>query len=66
LPADYWDKYPQRINALPPKTFSARRANITIRRGCKSSRRRCGENQDALAKYGSIETFDADGKPSAR
>jgi zinc protease len=63
LPADYWDRYPERVMAVTPaqvqaasqKYLDAKRVQIVA----------VGDStkiKDALAKYGSLEVYDTEGK----
>ena len=64
LPADYWDTYPARIAAVTPA-----QAQAAARKYWDPSRLHIvavGDApaiQEALAKNGTLEVFDADGKP---
>ena len=63
LPADYWDKYPDRVMAVTPaqvqaasqKYLDARRVQI-VAVGDAS------KIKETLAKYGPLEVYDAEGK----
>ena len=65
LPADYWDLYPQRINAVSAedvrrvasKYYDAARLQIVAVGDA-------AKIKDALAKYGAVEMFDTEGKPT--
>jgi zinc protease len=64
LPADYWDKYPDRINAVSAadvqrvaqKYWGADRLQVVAVGDA-------AKIEPALKKLGAYETFDADGKP---
>ena len=66
LPANYWDTYPQRIAAVTAEDVQrvARKyldpANLQIVAVGDASKTR-----ESLAKYGAVESFDAEGKPLA-
>lgn len=63
LPADYWDKYPERVMAVTPaqvqaasqKYLAADRLQIVAVGDASKIR-------DALAKYGTLEVYDTEGK----
>lgn len=64
LPADYWDKYPQKVAAVTPsdiKSIAQRYIDLdhlqVVAVGDASKAR------DVLTKYGKVEVYDADGKP---
>jgi predicted Zn-dependent peptidase len=66
LPADYWDVYPQRINAVTledvrrvaNKYYDPARLQIIAVGDAAKVR-------DALSKYGAVETFEVETKPGA-
>lgn len=63
LPADYWDKYPERVMAVTPaqvqaasnKYLDAARVQVVAVGDASKIR-------DLLAKYGTLEVYDAEGK----
>lgn len=63
LPADYWDKYPERVMAVTPaqvqaasqKYLDAKRVQIVAVGDASKTR-------DDLAKYGALEVYDTEGK----
>ena len=64
LPADYWDTYPAKINAV-----TAAQAQAAAAKYWDGSKLQivavgdAGKITDILKKKGTLETFDADGKP---
>jgi predicted Zn-dependent peptidase len=64
LPADYWDTYPAKISAV-----TAAQAQAAAAKYLDASKLQivavgdAGKITDALKKKGTLETFDADGKP---
>jgi zinc protease len=64
LPADYWDKYPDRINAIDTAAVQAAAKKYIdlahIQWVCVGDRTKI---QEALAKYGPVSVVDVTGKP---
>jgi len=64
LPADYWDKYPDRIAAVDATQVQAAAKKYVdlghMQWVCVGDRKQIG---DALAKYGSVTVVNAEGKP---
>ena len=64
LPADYWDTYPAKINAV-----TAAQAQAAAKKYWDASKLQivavgdAGKITEIMAKKGTLETFDADGKP---
>jgi len=64
LPADYWDNYPTRIAAV-----TREQAQAAAKKYWDPSRLQivavgdAGKIHDILAKFGTVQSFDADGKP---
>jgi zinc protease len=64
LPADYWDTYPAKINAV-----TAAQAQAAAKKYWDASKLQivavgdAGKVTDILKKKGTLEAFDADGKP---
>jgi predicted Zn-dependent peptidase len=64
LPADYWDTYPAKINAV-----TAAQAQAAAKKYWDASKLQivavgdAGKVTDILKKKGTLETYDADGKP---
>lgn len=63
LPADYWDKYPERVMAV-----TAAQVQDAAKKYLEASRVQivavgdASKIKDALAKYGTVETYDTEGK----
>ena len=64
LPADYWDTYPQRVSAITAEDVQ-RVAQKYLDLGHLQvvAVGDASKTRDILTKYGSVEVFDADGKP---
>lgn len=64
LPADYWDTYPQRVSAITTEDVQ-RVAQKYLDLGHLQvvAVGDASKTRDILNKYGSVEVFDADGKP---
>ena len=64
LPADYWDTYPSRIEAVTPADIQrvARKYWATDRLQIVAVGE-LGKVEPALKKLGTVQTFDAEGKP---
>jgi zinc protease len=64
LPADYWDKYPDRIAAIDAAAVKAAAKEFVdldhMQWVCVGDRKQI---QDVLAKYGPVTVVDAEGKP---
>ena len=64
LPADYWDNYPTRIAAV-----TREQAQAAAKKYWDPSRLQivavgdASKIHDILAKFGTVQSFDADGKP---
>ena len=64
LPADYWDTYPAKISAVTAADVQrVARKYLTIDRMQVVAVGDAGKITDALKKYGTVETFDGEGKP---
>ena len=63
LPADYWDTYPAKISAVTAAQAQAAAAKYLDASSCRSSRSATPARSPTLKKKGTLETFDADGKP---
>jgi zinc protease len=65
LPADYWDTYPAKINAV-----TAAQAQAAAKKYWEASKLQivavgdAGKISEIMAKKGTLEAFDADGKPA--
>jgi predicted Zn-dependent peptidase len=64
LPADYWDTYPQRVNAITAEDVQ-RVAQKYVDLGHLQivAVGDASKARDVLSKYGSVEVLDAEGKP---
>jgi len=64
LPADYWDTYPQKVSAITADDVQ-RVAQKYIDMGHLQvvAVGDASKTRDILAKYGTVQVFDADGKP---
>ena len=64
LPADYWDTYPQKVSAITADDVQ-RVAQKYIDMGHLQivAVGDASKTKDILAKYGTVQVFDADGKP---
>ena len=67
LPADYWDTYAAKIEAVTRPTSSASRRNTGRPTGCRSSPSAItAKVEPALKKLGAVQVFDAEGKPISK
>ena len=64
LPADYWDKYPDRVSAVSAAEVQAAAKKYVdlshMQWVCVGDRKQI---QDVLAKYGTVAVVDAEGRP---
>lgn len=66
FPADYWDTYPQKIEAVTAEDVQrVARKYIDLDHLQIVAVGDAAKARDALAKYGTIEDYDAEGKPQA-
>jgi zinc protease len=64
LPADYWDTYPQRVSAVTAESIQqVAQKYIDLDRLQIVAVGDASKAREALAKYGKVEVYDADGKP---
>lgn len=63
LPADYWDKYPERVMAVTPaQVQAASRKYLDPARVQVVAVGDASKVKDVLAKYGTLEVYDTEGK----
>lgn len=66
LPADYWDTYPQKVSAITIDDVQrAAQKYIDMDHLQVVAVGDASKARDALSKYGKVEEYDADGKPTA-
>ena len=66
LPADYWDTYPQQISAITAADVQrAAQTYIDLEHLQIVAVGDASKTRDAMAKYGSVQVYDTDGKPVA-
>ena len=64
LPADYWDRYAERVMAVTaPQIQAAARKYLAADRMQVVAVGDPARVADTLRKLGTVETYDADGKP---
>jgi predicted Zn-dependent peptidase len=64
LPADYWDTYPQKVSAITlDDVQSVAQKYIDLGHLQVVAVGDASKAREVLAKYGTVEVFDADGKP---
>ncbi|HKV35602.1 MAG TPA: pitrilysin family protein [Pyrinomonadaceae bacterium] len=64
LPADYWDTYPQKVDAITADDVQrAAQKYIDLGHLQVVAVGDASKAREVLAKYGKVEEFDADGKP---
>lgn len=64
LPADYWDTYPQKVDAITAEDVQrAAQKYIDLGHLQVVAVGDASKAREVLAKYGKVEEFDADGKP---
>ncbi len=64
LPADYWDTYPQMISALTADDIQrVAKKYIDLEHLQIVAVGDASKTRDVLAKYGTVQVYDADGKP---
>jgi len=64
LPADYWDTYPQKVDAITADDIQrAAQKYIDLGHLQVVAVGDASKAREVLAKYGKVEEFDADGKP---
>jgi zinc protease len=64
LPADYWDTYPQKVSAITADDIlRAAQKYIDMDHLQVVAVGDASKTRDVLAKYGTVQLFDADGKP---
>jgi predicted Zn-dependent peptidase len=63
LPDDYWDRYPAEVAKVDPATVQrvARKYLQRVQVVCVGNAKQI---KDALAKYGTVETYDVEGRPA--
>ena len=63
LPADYWDKYPERVMAVTPaQVQAASKKYLDAARVQVVAVGDASKIKDLLSKYGSLEVYDSEGK----
>lgn len=66
LPADYWDTYPQKVSAITIDDVQrAAQKYIDMNHLQVVAVGDASKARDVLAKYGKVEEFDTEGKPTA-
>ena len=64
LPADYWDTYPQKVAAITADDIQrVAQKYIDLDHLQVVAVGDASKTRDVLAKYGTVQVFDADGKP---
>jgi predicted Zn-dependent peptidase len=64
LPADYWDTYPQKVSAITAEDVQrAAQKYIDLDHLQVVAVGDAAKTRQILAKYGTVQVFDADGKP---
>ena len=64
LPSDYWDTYPQKVNAITADDVQrVAREYIDINHLQIVAIGDASKTRDVLAKFGSVQEYDGDGKP---
>ncbi|PWT91939.1 MAG: hypothetical protein C5B55_07220 [Blastocatellia bacterium] len=64
LPADYWDSYPQKVSAITAEDVQrVAQKYIDMSHLQVVAVGDASKTKSALAKYGTLEVYDADGKP---
>ena len=64
LPADYWDTYPQKVSAITADDVQrVAQKYIDMDHLQVVAVGDASKTRDVLAKYGTVQVFDADGKP---
>jgi predicted Zn-dependent peptidase len=64
LPANYWDTYPQKVEAITAADLPPRRAeNVDINHMQIVAVGDAAKTRDIVAKFGSVQEYDGDGKP---
>ena len=67
LPADYWDTYPQKVSAITADDVQrVAQKYIDLHHLQVVAVGDASKARGVLEKYGKVEVFDADGKPSGR
>ena len=65
LPADYWDTYPQKVEAITAEDVQrVARKYIDLQHLQVVAVTDASKAREALAKYGTVQEFDAEGKPT--
>jgi predicted Zn-dependent peptidase len=64
FPANYWDTYPQKVNAITAEDVQrVARKYIDINHLQIVAVGDASKTRDVLAKFGTVQEYDGDGKP---
>ena len=66
LPADYWDSYPQKVAAITAADVQrVAQKYVDLNHLQIVAVGDASKTREIMAKYGTVEVYDADGKPVA-